>query len=192
MRLNSIIQENKRYFHGSHSFYTDGLKAGKSAANYMGSLKQALAYGSVVYEIEVSSGDALVDEDAILMMANPDDPSWVDQIINLPQNKKDEFHRVVMQEGGWEAGYSDLQIIDYINTYGLKVEADSDGSLGNIKYDEAIGFDGDVKIVAVYKLDKLDTNGYGTSQYRVSKVLYGADPTLKVGNVVTGSNEKLC
>lgn len=195
MRLRLISE--KRYFHGTddpNNILKRGLQPGMGDVYrdsvYLGSIKQALAYGDYLVEVEASS-DQLVDEDAIISIADPDDPSWVDQVINLPEGLRGKLHSLAMQVGGWEPGYSDERLSDFISKHNLRLRGGSSGgSADNIRVPYAVGFDGDTHIVAIYKMRRLDRKGYGFSNFVVDDVLFDRGGSLKVGDVVKGSNEK--
>ena len=197
MKLRRIIAENKTYFHGTTStdFIKNGLEFGKDkdgispnrSAVYVGSLKQALAYGNIIYEINLDGLPTTTDEDALLYIADPDDPNWVDQVKNLPPNQRKALHKAAMQEGGWESGRSKMSLADFIEKYKLYVENESDNTAGNLRIESNVSPD---KIVAVYQMQKLDHNKYGDSNYKVINIPYSVTPSLQIGDIVIGSNEK--
>jgi hypothetical protein len=196
MRLRTICET--RMFHGTpdlKQILKTGLMPGlgeyKRDANYLGSLRQALAYGKYIIEVDVDANeDSFIDEDAIISLADPNDPNWVNQIENLPSKLGPLLHKIAMQEGGWEAGHSDITLVDLIRKHNLQPPSAFSDSRGNIAIPKNIGFDGPTKIIAIYHLELVgEPHKYGNSQYQVVKILYG-NGSLHVGDTVIGSNEK--
>ncbi len=200
MKLCNITESTK--FHGTHdpeSIMRRGLEFGHGPSSrkavYLGGLSQALAYGPYVVEVQLDDTEhALVDEDSILMIADdnddPKNPTWTRQIINLPPKLAPTLHKLAMQEGGWWPGFSKTTLADFIYKYKLKLDSSSEKTAGNVAVTKHIGFDGSNRIIAIYKTQKQDRAAYGASKYQITDVVYGAG-SLRVGEVVIGSNEKL-
>jgi len=219
MKLSQICQEDKRLrggicetvmFHGTSNpkqILKTGLKYGLGEyhrnQNHLGSLQQALAYGDFVndagvygkyiveVEVDDEDEDALLDEDAVIMMANPDDPSWVRKIKNLPPELELSFHKRAMQEGGWEPGYDGLSLIDLIQKYKLKLRTNLGtfgDTRGNISIAKDIGFEGPTKIIAMYHLKKLK-NAQFAGRQELSKKNDSENPLDDIQSNKFGNDE---
>lgn len=210
MRLKKISESkdnSKSYFHGTNNIQdvlkNGGLKLGyprdkqngfiaNRSSIYLGSLHQATAYGKGIIEVLVDV-DAIyhADEDALIHIADPNDPSWVEKnLINVPRNKIKLVHKATMEAGGWESWPSlSGKLPTLIQTLNIKLRPNkkTEGVTNNIAIPKEIGFDGDVKIIAGYQTKVIDKTDNDMSIYEVTDILYGKG-TLDIGYKFKGAS----
>lgn len=213
MKLSKINESGggqKSYFHGTNNIRDvldggglvvghprdkqSGFVANRSSV-YLGPLVQATAYGLGILEVVVDGGAVyFADEDAVINVADPEDESWVsERLVNVPSNKVMLVHRATMEAGGWEAWPSlsgKLPVIIQKLNIRLKDGAGRDGAglgvVDNITIPEKIGFDGAVRIVAGYEVERVGEAGYEMSVYQVVDVVYGSG-SLELGYKFKGA-----